>query len=130
MTEQHANESRDVRQHAEPAAAAAPVERGALMPEELERLAAALGRSILLCQKEVLTLDEAAQYTGIKKSSLYKLTASKAIPHFKPNGKVIFFKRHALEQWMTSNPVATADDLNSRAQAHCMKNKKPISYRR
>lgn len=88
--------------------------------DELDKLALVIGRNVLLAQKEVLTLDEAAQYTGMKKSYLYKLTAAKAIPHYKPNGKNCFFKRTELEEWLTTNPVATTADLDAKAQAYCM----------
>lgn len=91
--------------------------------EEISQLAAAISDNIAICHKEVLTLDEAAQYTGMKKSYLYKLTASKAIPHYKPNGKNCFFRRTELENWLTTNPVATVADLNGQARAYCMINK-------
>lgn len=91
--------------------------------EELSQLALAIGQNVLFAQKEVLTLEEVAQYTGLKKSYLYKLTAAKAIPHYKPNGKNCFFRRTELEEWLTTNPVATVADLNGRAQAYCMRNK-------
>ena len=91
--------------------------------EELDKLAAVISGNIAICHKEILTLDEAAQYTGMKKSYLYKLTASKAIPHYKPNGKNCFSRRTELEEWLTANPVATVADLNGRAQAYCMRNK-------
>lgn len=94
--------------------------------EEISQLAAAISDNIAICHKEVLTLDEAAQYTGMKKSYLYKLTASRAIPHFKPNGKNCFFRRTDLEDWLTTNRVATETDLNSAVQAYCMKNKTPL----
>ena len=42
--------------------------------------------------KSVLTIDEAAEYMGLKKSYLYKLTSERRIPHFKPNGKKIYFE--------------------------------------
>lgn len=91
--------------------------------DELDKLAAAISGSITICHKEVLTLDEAAQYTGMKKSYLYKLTASKAIPHYKPNGKNCFFKRTELVEWLTTNPVATTADITAAAQAYCMTKK-------
>lgn len=91
--------------------------------DELDKLALAIGRNVLFAQKEVLTLEEVAQYTGLKKSYLYKLTADKAIPHYKPSGKTCFFKRTELEEWLTSNPVATAADITAVAQAYCMRNK-------
>lgn len=75
--------------------------------EELKALADTIVDKIWLYHKEVLTLDEAAQYTGMKKSYLYKLTASRAIPHYKPNGKNCFFRRTELVDWLTANPIAT-----------------------
>ena len=42
--------------------------------------------------KEVLTLEEAAEYMGLKKSYLYRLTHEKRIRHYKPNNKMIYFK--------------------------------------
>lgn len=94
-----------------------------MTPEDLDKLALAIGRNALFAQKEVLTLEEVAQYTGLKKSYLYKLTSEKKIPHYKPNGKNCFFRRTELEDWLTTNPVATVADLNGRAQAYCMRNK-------
>lgn len=91
--------------------------------EEIDKLAAAIRDNIAICHKEVLTLDEAAQYTGMKKSYLYKLTAAKVIPHYKPNGKNCFFRRTELEDWLTANPVATEADLNGQARAYCMVHK-------
>lgn len=84
-------------------------------------VAEALSKVTPLHQKEFLTLDEASQYTGLTKSALYKLTSARQIPFSKPNGKMCFFKRTAIEEWMMSNPVATADELNGHAQAYCMK---------
>ena len=43
--------------------------------------------SILDKAKEILTLEEAARFLGMAKSTLYKLTHEQAIPYYKPNGK-------------------------------------------
>ena len=94
--------------------------------EDLDKLALAIGRNVLFAQKEVLTLEEVAQYTGLKKSCLHKLTSLRAIPHYKPNGKNCFFKRTELEEWLTSNPVATEMDINSAVQAYCITNKSTL----
>lgn len=53
-------------------------------------------------EKVFLTLDEAAIYLGIAKSTLYKLTACKLIPFSKPNGKKIYFSKIRLEEWVMS----------------------------
>lgn len=57
--------------------------------------------------KEVLTLEEASEYLGVSKSQLYKLTRTAAIPHYKPNGKFIYFDRKELVDWVKQNPVKT-----------------------
>ena len=92
-----------------------------MIQEEINQIALAISKNLMVCQKEILTLDEAAQYTGMTKSALYKLTSTRQIPFSKPNGKNCFFKRTELEAWLMSNPVATTDELNDRAQAYCMK---------
>ena len=75
----------------------------------------------IFCTKEVLTSDEAARYLGISKSYLYKLTMERKIPHFKPMGKMCYFNRQELEQWLQTNRVATTDDIEQQAQDYCLK---------
>jgi len=71
--------------------------------------------------KDVLTLDEAAKFMGLSKSSLYKMTCYKKIPHYKPNGKLIYFDRKELELWLRSNRVSTSLELEERANTYLMK---------
>ena len=92
-----------------------------VMAEELKEVADLITANTIFCTKEVLTSDEAARYLGISKSYLYKLTMRQAIPHYKPMGKMCYFNRLELEQWIQSNRVATADELSQQAQAYCMK---------
>lgn len=72
----------------------------------------------ILTDKEVLTLDEAAVYTGWKKSHLYRLTSQRAIPFYKPMGGNIFFKRSELDEWLCSNRQATEAEISSAASTH------------
>lgn len=57
--------------------------------------------------KEVLTLEEAADFLGLSKSQIYRLTSTNAIPHYKPSGKYIYFDRAELIEWTKRNPVKT-----------------------
>jgi excisionase family DNA binding protein len=52
--------------------------------------------------KSFLTFSEAAEFLGIAKSTLYKFTASNMIPFSKPNGKIIYFSKKQLEDWVMS----------------------------
>ena len=36
---------------------------------------------------------EACKYIGVSESLLYKLTAAKEVPHYKPRGKMLYFNR-------------------------------------
>jgi excisionase family DNA binding protein len=55
--------------------------------------------------KEVLTLNEAAQLLDVSNSHLYKLTSSKQIPHFCPQGKKLYFDRVEVIKWMKKNVI-------------------------
>ncbi len=61
------------------------------MEQRLNRI-----EQLLAGQKNVLTFDEA--YTGISRTYMYKLTCGSRIPHYKPNGKNIYFDRAELER--------------------------------
>lgn len=50
----------------------------------------------ILSQKDILTFDEAVQFTGMSKSYMYKLTSAHKIPHYKPSGKMVYFNRGEL----------------------------------
>ena len=66
--------------------------------------------------KDALTFNEASRLLDLSKSYLYKLTHSRQIPHYKPNGKKIYFKRSDLENWLFRNRVSTADELEQQAE--------------
>ena len=77
--------------------------------------------NLLVCTKEVLTAREAASYMGVSMSHLYKLTMQGAVPHYKPQGKMVYFNRVELESWLQSNRVATSAEIADKAQAYCSK---------
>lgn len=93
--------------------------------EEMTALARTIADNITWYHKEVLTLDEAARYTGFTKSYLYKLTSLRQVRHYKPTGKNCFFRRADLDEWLTENPVATVTDINTAALTYCMTHKRP-----
>ena len=47
-----------------------------------------------------LNFKEACAYLGYAPSYLYKLTYQKIIPHYKPTGKIIFFSKIELDDWI------------------------------
>ena len=97
-----------------------------IMSEEMKQVADLITANIISTQKEVLTSDEAARYLGVSKSCLYKWTMSRAIPHFKsPTGKMCFFNRKEIENWMQSIRVATDEELEIQARKMARKGGMP-----
>ena len=72
---------------------------------DLRELADLIAKRVILCKKEIFTSEEAARYMGVSRSWLYRLTTKKLIPHYKPMGKMCFFKRVELEEWLQQSKV-------------------------
>lgn len=67
-----------------------------------------------IASKEVLTLEETMIYTGCARTTLYRLTSAKEIPHYKL-GQALRFKKSELDEWLTRTRVATAKEIESKA---------------
>ena len=66
--------------------------------------------------KDVLTLEGAAKFMGIARSSLYKMTHEQTIPFYKPNGKMIFFEKSDLLAWVRKNRVSSETEISEEAE--------------
>jgi excisionase family DNA binding protein len=86
--------------------------------ERLETLTRAV-----LSNKQTLNLEEAAAFTGLATSYLYKLTSTQEIPHYKPRGKMLYFDRSELEAWLRQGRVKSIADINREASAIVAKSK-------
>ncbi|NOT13043.1 MAG: helix-turn-helix domain-containing protein [Methylococcaceae bacterium] len=75
----------------------------------------------VLSNKQTLSIEEAAIYTALSVSYLYKLTSTQQIPHFKPRGKIIYFDRSELDEWLRQNRVKTTDEIHAAAMDHVLK---------
>lgn len=74
--------------------------------------------------KEVLNVEELADYTGFKKSYIYKLVHANLIPFSKPNGKVLFFQRSKIDEWLLQNSQKSNDEILAKSIEFSFKNKK------
>ncbi len=88
-----------------------------LIIERLDRL-----EKLLIANKEVLTFEETCDYTGISKSYLYKLTSSGSIPHSKPNGKLIFFEKKKIINWLLQNKRKSNQEIETEALEYSLRN--------
>jgi len=82
--------------------------------QQLEARLASI-ESKLTASKDVLTFDEVAAYTGLSKSYLYKLTSARVIPHYKPLGKLCFFNRVEIQDWLQARAVPTNVEIEGAA---------------
>lgn len=73
----------------------------------------------LLAAKNVLCINDVALLTGLSKSHVYRLTCNRQIPHYKPNGKYLYFDRAEVEAWMKTNRVKTLQECEQAAMAYC-----------
>ncbi|TBW25817.1 helix-turn-helix domain-containing protein [Gramella sp. KN1008] len=55
------------------------------------------------CGKKMLSFNEAVDYLDVSKSFLYKLTSQGKITHYKPNNKLIYFKKRDLDDFLRRN---------------------------
>jgi excisionase family DNA binding protein len=81
--------------------------------EKLNEIANKLDEQNLL-QKTVLNLNEAVKYLDISPSHLYKLTSTRQIPHFCPQGKKLYFKREELDNWLQRNRQSSTEEIEQK----------------
>lgn len=63
------------------------------------------------------TFTDACKYLDCSKSYLYKLTSTNKIPHYKPNGKKVFFSKTELDAWLLRNPIKTHSEIEQEASS-------------
>ncbi len=75
-------------------------------------------------EPSLFTIDQAAKYLCLAKSSVYKMTAERTIPHFKLS-KRVYFKPKDLEEWVSRSKIKTVQEIEQEADG-CLRKK----YRR
>ncbi len=69
---------------------------------------------LLKSQKQTLSVDDLANLTGLSKSTIYKLTSSRRIPHYK-QVKHLYFDRREIEAWIRSERIKTISEVDQEA---------------
>ncbi len=77
------------------------------LQEQLKMVVARVERIEQQTGKTTLLIADVAALTGMSKSHIYKLTCTNQIPHYKPNGKHLYFDRAEVEAWMKRGKVQT-----------------------
>ena len=76
--------------------------------------------NLVLHSKNVLSFEEASRFLNLSKSYLYKLTSGNLIPHYKPQGKMLYFEKTELEAWLRQNPIRTQAQMEAEAQKYVL----------
>ena len=94
-----------------------------LILNKLSERAAKLAEQNLL-QKTVLNFNEACTYLDVSQSHLYKLTSTRQIPHFCPQGKKLYFNRTELDVWLQRNRMSTSAEIEEEVNAKLSKSRR------
>ncbi|MDU1905826.1 MAG: helix-turn-helix domain-containing protein [Dysgonomonas sp.] len=65
---------------------------------------------------EIISIDDAAKFTGYKKSTLYRKTCTNAIPFYR-QGSRILFRKNDLEKWLLSDKQETVKEQIERLES-------------
>ncbi|WP_062542956.1 helix-turn-helix domain-containing protein [Rufibacter tibetensis] len=68
-----------------------------------------------ILKKPILTVGEAAEYLDLSTSQIYKLTSSRQLPSFCPNGKKLYLRRVDIDEWVLGKPNYSTAQLQSQA---------------
>ena len=74
--------------------------------------------------KTILNVEELAEYTGFKRSYIYKLVHSNSLPFSKPNGKILFFEKSKIDIWLLQNSSKSVDEIQQEAIEFALQKKK------
>ena len=67
----------------------------------------------MINDKNILTVEDLMDYTDFSQKQIYKLTSTRQIPHYKPSGRKLFFKKNEIDEWITRGRIDTLDDLSN-----------------
>lgn len=90
----------------------------ALILEKLNKIETLLGTVESIdtpLNKEMLTVTEAADFMGISKSTLYKMSFNRDLPVYKPTGGRIYFKREDIDNYLQQNRVMSNKEIEQEA---------------
>ncbi|NDI98702.1 helix-turn-helix domain-containing protein [Flavobacterium sp. LaA7.5] len=91
--------------------------------EKLLEIEALIKKQYFL-SKEFLLLEEAAGYLGISSSAMYKLKGKNVIPFSQPGGKIIYFKRIDLDNWIFNNMNLSVEGITDEVDRSLNRNLK------
>lgn len=64
-----------------------------------------------------LLVKQAAAYLRVSPNTLYKWTSKGLVPFYKPNGRILYFRREELDAWVNRNRNVPDYEMAEQAQA-------------
>lgn len=77
--------------------------------------------------KVIMNLAEASEYTGLSKSTLYKLIHYRKISYSKPNGKLVYFFKEDIDSYLSGNRFKSEKELDQEASNYLVNGKRLAS---
>ncbi len=96
------------------------------MEDEIKMRLDRIEQYAVIAAKNVLNVREAALVTGLSVRTLRSMAYDKAVPTYKPNRNLLYFKKSELEEWMTRNRTKSAAEIDSEAEALLLRTTKKI----
>lgn len=81
-------------------------------------------RLIVDSTKEILNVEDLINYTGYKRSYIYKLVHNNVIPFSKPNGKTLFFEKSEIDAWLLQNKSQSISQIEQQANDYVNNSRK------
>ncbi|WP_051119620.1 helix-turn-helix transcriptional regulator [Gillisia sp. CAL575] len=82
-------------------------------------------KGLLASNKKILNVEDLAQYTGLSKSKIYKLTHLKLIPTGNnPNIRQKFFDKERIDAWLLGEPNLSDEFLEKEFNKKLLSNRK------
>jgi excisionase family DNA binding protein len=72
---------------------------------------------------EIMDLEQVAKYIKLAKATIYGLTSSRKIPHFKRT-KRLYFKKSEIEAWLTEHKIKTMEEIEKEAMNYIVRKDK------
>ncbi len=81
-------------------------------------------RLIVNSTKEILNVEDLINYTGYKRSYIYKLVHNNILPFSKPNGKTLFFEKSEIDAWLLQNKSQSISQIEEQANDYVNNSRK------
>ncbi|RYE57131.1 MAG: DNA-binding protein [Sphingobacteriales bacterium] len=71
-------------------------------------------RLSLTSGKLVMNANDVCRYTGLSKATVYRLCSGGILPHSKPTGSLLFFRKDLVDKFLQQNEVVSAGTIDGK----------------